>query len=214
MANSSVPITSGTGTNVDSFTTPNGDHRQVVIIGTKGAHAGHAATFVMKGRAAAAARHLAAIHNATGSTIVAEVRRVTINAHIATAAAAGTLGMPVRLWKVTALPTSGTALTKVADDSSATATSASITLFQDASADFTNSATALAATLPAGTVVEEILLNANTVGSATSVFLDDPTNNVILRPLEGLVVTMTGTVAGDLATNSYTVSIFWEEYTP
>lgn len=36
MADSSVPITAGTGTNIDSRTAGNGDHRQVVVLGNDG----------------------------------------------------------------------------------------------------------------------------------------------------------------------------------
>lgn len=37
MADSAVPITAGTGTNIDTFTQASGDHRQAVVVGDKDA---------------------------------------------------------------------------------------------------------------------------------------------------------------------------------
>lgn len=216
MANSNVAITAGSGTNIDTFTAPGGDHRQVVILGDKGSHVGHAATFRMVGRAAAAAHHLFSIHNATGSTIVCEVKRITVTMVAATAVTGANL-VPISLYKVTVLPTNGTALTKTSVDSSGTASDAAVTIRGDASADGTNSASALTATLPAGAFVERFTPGATAVGMYSYTFLDGIVNSVVLRALEGLVVTIgagAATAANDPATHHYIVNVFWEEYTP
>src|SRR5450756_2934082 len=143
MADSSITITAGTGTPIDSFSVPNGDHRQVVMVGDHGAYAGKASTFRIPGRAGTTGQKLFSIHNATGSSIVAEVHKILVDV-VATVVLAVTVLPPViRLWKVTVLPTNGTAATKVAEDTGATASSASVTVLQDASADGTSSGTCL-----------------------------------------------------------------------
>jgi len=220
MADSSIAITAGTGTAVDTFTMPNGDHRQVVMVNDHGSYAGKAATFTIPGRAGTAGQKLFSIHNATGSTIVAEVHKITIDL-VQTVIKAVTVMPPViRLWKVTVLPTNGTAATKVAEDSSSTATSASVTVLQDASANGTSSTTALTATLPAGTVVSEefaprLLTAAGYEMFDRTEFMSDPLESVVLRPLEGLVVFLDYTLATqNPVTDMWLVGARWEEYTP
>jgi len=220
MADSSIAITAGTGTAVDTFTMPNGDHRQVVMVNDHGSYAGKAATFTIPGRAGTAGQKLFSIHNATGSTIVAEVHKITIDL-VQTVVKAVTVMPPViRLWKVTVLPTNGTAATKVAEDSSSTATSASVTVLQDASANGTSSTTALTATLPAGTVVSEefaprLLTAAGYEMFDRTEFMSDPLESVVLRPLEGLVVFLDYTLATqNPVTDMWLVGARWEEYTP
>ena len=220
MADSSIAITAGTGTAVDTFTMPNGDHRQVVMVNDHGSYAGKAATFTIPGRAGTTGQKLFSIHNATGSTIVAEVHKITIDL-VQTVIKAVTVMPPViRLWKVTVLPTNGTAATKVAEDSSSTATSASVTVLQDASANGTSSTTALTATLPAGTVVSEefaprLITAAGYEMFDRTEFMSDPLESVVLRPLEGLVVFLDYTLATqNPVTDMWLVGCRWEEYTP
>ena len=220
MADSSIAITAGTGTAVDTFTMPNGDHRQVVMVNDHGSYAGKAATFTIPGRAGTTGQKLFSIHNATGSTIVAEVHKITVDL-VQTVVKAVTVMPPViRLWKVTVLPTNGTAATKVAEDSSSTATSASVTVLQDASANGTSSTTALTATLPAGTVVSEefaprLLTAAGYEMFDRTEFMSDPLESVVLRPLEGLVVFLDYTLATqNPVTDMWLVGARWEEYTP
>jgi hypothetical protein len=220
MADSSIAITAGTGTNIDTITAPNGDHRQVVVVGNHGSYTGHAATFRIPGRAGTTGQKLMSIHNATGSSIVADVQKITVD-KVSTVVMAVTVIPPVvRLWKVTVLPTNGTALTKVADDSSSTASSASITLLQDASADGTNSTSALTATLPAGTVVTaefapRLITAAGYEMFDRTDFLEGDLNHIVLRPLEGLVVFLDYTLATqNPTTDSWVCSVGWEEYTP
>ncbi len=74
MANSSVPITAGSGTNIDTVTIIGGDHRQVVVLGNHGGYEGRTATFRTLGRASTS-QNILAIHNATGSTIAVDVKK-------------------------------------------------------------------------------------------------------------------------------------------
>jgi len=220
MADSSIAITAGTGTAVDTFTMPNGDHRQVVMASDHGAYAGKASTFRIPGRAGTTGQKLFSIHNATGSTIVAEVHKITVDLVQTVIKAVTVLPPVIRLWKVTVLPTNGTAATKVAEDSGATATSASVTVLQDASADGTNSTTALTATLPAGTVVSEefaprLITAAGYEMFDRTEFMSDELESVVLRPLEGLVVYLDYTAATqNPITDMWLVGCRWEEYTP
>jgi hypothetical protein len=220
MADSNVPITAGTGTNIDTFTMPNGDHRQAVMVGDHGAYSGKASTFRIPGRAGTTGQKLFSIHNATGSTIVAEVHKITIDLVQTVVKAVTVLPPVIRLWKVTVLPINGTATTKVAEDSSSTATSASVTVLQDASADGTSSTTALTATLPAGTVISQefaprLITAAGYEMFDRTEFMSDPLESVVLRPLEGLVVFLDYTLATqNPTTDMWIVGCRWEEYTP
>ena len=220
MADSSVAITAGTGTAIDTFTMPNGDHRQVVMAGDHGSYSGKVATFRTPGRAGTVGQKLFSIHNATGSTIVAEVHKITIDLVQTVVKAVTVLPPVIRLWKVTVLPTNGTAATKVTEDSSSTATSASVTVLQDASADGTSSATALTATLPAGTIVSEeyaprLITAAGYEMFDRTEFMSDPLESVVLRPLEGLVVFADYVLATqNPITDMWLVGCRWEEYTP
>lgn len=219
MADSSVPISAGVGTNIDTITTPNGDHRQVVVVGDRGGYEGRAASFVIPGRAGTTGQSLFTIHNATGSTIAVNVKKITVDVY-QTVIKAVTVPPPIiRLWKITALPTGGTAVTKVTTDSGGPTTSASVTLLQDASSDRT-SGTALATTRPAGTIVTQEpaprLITAAGYEMADRIeFFAADGECVTLRALEGLVVFADYTVAtSNPVTDMWAVGIHWEEYTP
>jgi len=220
MADSSIAITAGSGTNVDTYTVPSGDHRQVVIAGDHGAYAGHAATFRIPGRAGTAGQKLFSIHNATGSSIVVEVHKIVVDLVQTVIKAVTVLPPVIRLWKVTVLPSNGTACTKVSEDSSSTATSSSVTVLQDASADGTSSGTALTATLPAGTIVGEefaprLITAAGYEMFDRTEFMSDELESIVLRPLEGLVVFADYVLATqNPVTDMWLVGCRWEEYTP
>ena len=221
MADSSVAITAGAGTNIDTVTTPSGDHRQVVIHEGRGGYVGRAATFRIPGRAGTAGQNLASIHNATGSSVVVALHKITIDMAQTVVKAVTVLPPMVRAYKVTVLPTNGSALTKVSGDSSGTATSASVTLLQDASADGTGSASTLTATIPAGAVLaaefaSRLITAAGFEMSDRIEFMaDSDVGNVILRPLEGIVVRLDYTAATqNPVTDMWVVGFKWEEYTP
>jgi len=178
---------------------------------------GRASTFKTPGRAAVSQKILS-IHNATGSTILVDVKRIRIDV-LQTAVKAVTIAVPViRAYRVTVLPTNGTALTKVAMDSSLTS-SASVTVLGDASADGTGSATTLTATIPAGTVLDQSYAQRVFTAAgyemvdAVEFFVGDP--DVTLRALEGVVIFLESAVVttGIPATDFYIASLEWEEYT-
>lgn len=220
MPDSSVAITAGAGTLIDTITTPSGDHRQVVISGERGGYSGRAASFRIPGRAGTTGQNLSSIHNATGSTIHVDVHKVTIDMVQTVVKAVTVLPPMVRLYKVTVLPTNGTALTKVAEDSGATASSASVTLLQDASADGTSSASALTATIPAGAVVAQefagrLITAAGYEPQDREAFLDGEHESIVLRPLEGLVLRLDYVLATqNPVTDMWLVGWRWEEFTP
>jgi hypothetical protein len=217
MPDSAVAITAGTGTNIDTFTNSAGDHRQVVVVGNKGAHEGFASTFRTPGIAGTAGQKIFALHNSTTSTVVVDVKSLRVTKTETVVIAVTVLPPLIRAWKFTAVPTNGTALTKVARDTGATATNAQLTAWQGASADGTASATALTITLPAATIVNSVFADRliTAVGSDNAVVweLIPPNTSVVLRPLEGICVFLDYTVATQNAvTDMWSVSCNWEEY--
>lgn len=217
MADSSVAITAGAGTNIDTYTAPNGDHRQIVMAAkTRGGYTGRFGTFVIPGRAATSHK-LAAIHNATGSTILVDVTFVAIDTY-QTVIKAVTVPPPVvRLSRFTALPTNGTAATKAPEDSSLTS-STSVTVWQDASADRTSSATALTITTGAVLTQEFIprMITAAGYEMADRVeFFSGSDQVVTLRALEGVAVELVSPAGtSEPITDMFVVTLRWEEYTP
>lgn len=214
MPDSSVPITAGTGTNIDTVTTPSGDHRQVVIPGNRGGFTGRFTTFVIPGRAATSHK-LAAIHNATGSTIRVDVNFVGIDVY-QTVIKAVTVPPPiVRVSRFTTLPTGGNAGTKAPEDTGNNS-SASVTLWQDASADRTSSASALTIT-PGATLTQEFVPRMITAAGYEPADRMEFLNNapVTLRALEGVVVELVSPAGtSEPITDMFAVTMRWEEYAP
>jgi len=179
---------------------------------------GRVSTFKTPGRAAVSQK-IFALHNATGSAVLVDVKRLRVDV-LQTAVKAVTIVVPViRVYRVTVLPTNGTALTKVTTDTSQTS-STSVTVFGDASADGTGSGTTLTATIPAGNILSETYAPRvfTAVGyepiDTVEFFAGDETD-VTLRALEGIVVFLESAVVttGIPATDAYIVSADWEEYT-
>ncbi len=175
---------------------------------------GRAATFRIPGNAAVT-QNLASIHNATGSTILVDVNRIIVDL-TSTAIKALTVQQPViRVYKVTVLPTGGTALAKASLDSALTS-STSVELKQGASAH--RVASALTATLPANAVIDQA--QASRVISAAGAEPMDPVQfldgepDLTLRALEGMVVVCEDAIVttGNPATDWWTVVIDWTEY--
>jgi hypothetical protein len=176
-----------------------------------------ASTFRTPGRAGTVGQKIFSLHNATGSTKVLRVRMLAIDV-VATVIKAVTVLPPViRLWKVTVLPTNGTALTKVSMDSAAAASNASVTVLGDASSDGTSSATALTATLPAGTVVTQefaprLITAAGYEMFDRTTFLEGEEEWVTLRALEGIVVFLDYVLATqNPTTDMWSVTCEWDE---
>jgi len=183
---------------------------------------GRCATFVTPGRAVTTQR-LMAIHNATGSAVLARVNRVVVDV-LQTAVKAQTIIPPlIRLHRFKALPTGGTSLAKVGLDTNQTS-DASITLWGDSSADCaaqagTLSASALTIVNNPSTPIAQIegprlITAAGYEMVDTAQFLNGEVN-VILRALEGLAVTLDLATAttGNPATDKWVAYMDWTEYT-
>jgi hypothetical protein len=175
---------------------------------------GRATTFRALGRATTVPRRLFTLFNATGSGKVVHMNLVAVDL-LQTAVIASTVVSPViRIYKITAAPTGGTALTKVAKDNLLTS-NASVTLLGDASADGTNSATALAATTAAGAALTQefaprIITAAGYEMFDRSEFLDG--YDILCRPGEGICLSLDLTLATqDPATNNWIVAVDWYE---
>jgi hypothetical protein len=173
-------------------------------------------TFRIPGRAGTAGQKLMSLFNATGSGVVARVSKITVDL-VATVIKAVTVLPPViRVYKVTVLPTNGTAVTKVSRNSFLTGSSSSITVLGDASADGTNSGTALTATLPAGAVLTQefaprLITAAGYEMFDRTEFLNDG-EEIVLHALEGIVVMLDYTLATqNPTTDMWVVGTHWSE---
>jgi hypothetical protein len=179
---------------------------------------GRASTFRIPGRAGTTGQKLFSIHNATGSTILVDVDKIKIDLVATVIKAVTVLPPAVRIYKVTVLPTNGTAVTKVARDSALTS-SGSLTVLQDASADGTSSGTALTATLPAGAVIESefaprLITAAGYEPGDRIEFLKEIDEKITLRALEGIVVMLDYVLATqNPVTDMWLVTCKWAEYT-
>jgi hypothetical protein len=181
---------------------------------------GRSATFRMPGRAGTAGQKIFAIHNATGSSVIVDVKRIKID--LVNTAVRGITVEPslIRLWKFTAVPTNGSAVGKVSKDSSLYPTSsASVTLWQDASADRTGSATTLTVTLPAGNVLSQeygsrVFTAVGQEAADNITFLEAEDDVITLNALEGVCVFLDyATATFNPTTDIWTVSCDWDEYT-
>jgi hypothetical protein len=177
---------------------------------------GSAQTFRIPGRAGTTGQKLMSLHNATGSTIVARLTKVTVDL-VATVIKAVTVLPPViRVYKVTVLPTNGTAVTKVSRDSGLSGPDTHITVLGDASADGTNSTTALTATLPAGAVLTQefaprLITAAGYEMFDRTEFLNDG-EEIVLHALEGVVVMLDYVLATqNPVTDMWVVGMQWKE---
>jgi hypothetical protein len=187
---------------------------------------GRVSTFRTPGRAGTGGQKLFAIHNATASTVIVDVEKVVVDCLQAAAAGIAPTVIPpvVRCIRFTAVPTNGTALTKVPEDT-ALASNSAVTVFGDASADGTGSGTTLAVTLTAGAsnaLIQEYAPRVLVVGTSASTFyemfdkttfFEDETVSIRLRPLEGLCVYLDYAVAaGNPTTTHWVVGCRWTEY--
>lgn len=175
---------------------------------------GRAATFRIPGRAGTTGQNLCSIHNATGSSVIVDVDMIAIDVY---QTAAKVVAPPIiRAHRVTVLPTNGSSLPKVAEDTGMSS-SGSVTLLQDASADGTGSGTTLTATIPSNSIItQEPAARALTlVGyeqfDRIEFFADSP---ITLRALEGIVLRLDYSVAtSNPVTDMWFGVIRWSEYT-
>lgn len=198
--------------------TPGHDQYVIPTDGRLVTYRGRVCTFRTPGRAGTAGQKLFALHNATGSTIKVDVEKICIDMVQTVIKAVTVLPPVIRLWKVTVLPTNGTAGTKVPEDSSLSSSS-SVTVFGDASADGTSSASALTATLPAGTIIAEeyaprLITAAGYEMFDRTTFLEQDPEIITLNALEGVVVFADYVLATqNPVTDMWIVSARWTEYT-
>lgn len=177
---------------------------------------GRASTFRTLGRAGTTGQKLMSLHNATGSAVKVVIEKVIVDMW-QTVIKAVTVAPPlVRIWKVTVLPTNGTALTKNKIGGSTTS-SASVTVLGDASADGTGSGTTLTATLPAGTILSQqtaprLITAAGYLPPGKLEFLEETDAEIELGPLEGIVVFLDYTLATqNPVTDMWVASVQWRE---
>jgi hypothetical protein len=208
------------GNTIDSAAAvPAGTERGLIvrpITGPAATFSGLASTFRVPGRAGTAGQSIFSLHNATGSTKIVKVNKITVDL-VATVIKAVTVLPPIiRVWKITVLPTNGTAVTKVPLDSALTS-SGSVTVLQDASADSTSSASALTTTRPAGTVLTQeyaprLITAVGYEMFDRTTFFDGETD-VTLRALEGIVVFLDYTLATqNPTTDMWTATCEWDEF--
>ena len=216
MPDSSIPITAGSGTNVDTVTTPSGDHRQVVMVASRGGFSGRFTTPVTPGRAATSHK-IAAIHNAVGSTVRVDLTFVGVDLYQTVIKAITVPPPAIRLSRFTALPTGGNAGGKVAEDTGLTS-STSVTVFQDASADRTSSTVALTITVPAASGLTQEFAPRFITAAGYEIadrmeFLQG--GAITLRAGEGVVVEIVSAAGtSEPITDQFIASMRWEEYTP
>jgi hypothetical protein len=175
---------------------------------------GRVGTFRTPGRAGTTGQKLFALHNATGSTKVVHINQLTVDL-MQTVVKAVTVAPPVvRVHRFTAIPTNGTALTKVAKDT-ALSSNASITAWGDASADGTSSATTLTITIPASSMLTQEFAPRLITAAGYEMF--DRTEflegkDIVLRALEGIVIFLDYTLATqNPITDMWTATCDWWE---
>ncbi len=198
-----------------SLTTDRWDQYVIPVRDRIVSYQGRSATFRNPGRAAVGQKILA-LHNASGSSVLVNVNRIKVDL-LTTALKAATVVPPIiRVHRFTALPTGGTALVKTPRDT-ALSSSASVTVWGDASADGTVSTTTLTIT-PGAIIAQAWAIRMVTaagfeVSASTRFFDGEP--DITLRALEGLVVflDLATVTTGNPATDSWIATIDWDEYT-
>jgi len=174
-----------------------------------------ASTFRIPGRAGITGQPLFSIHNATGTATKVRINKLYVDMTATVVKAVTVLPPQVRAYKVTVLPTNGTAVTKVLADS-IYASSSSVTVKQDASADGTSSGSALTVTLPAEAVFSGEFANRmiTAVGDTDSYIIDLlKGSQIVLNALQGVVVMLDYLLATQNAvTDMWLVTCEWSEF--
>lgn len=191
---------------------------QYVIVGDErvASFRGRFTTPITPGRAGTVGQKIAGLFNAAGSAVLVEIGEVRVDLYQTVIKAVTVPPPTVRCHRIAAVPTNGTAGTKVAKDSALTS-SASVTTWQDASADRTSSGTALTATIAAGTGLSQefaprLITAAGYEPADRMAFLDE--EGVTLRAGEGMAVFLDYTVATmNPITDMWIAQIDWVEFT-
>ncbi len=193
-------------------------HDQYVIPTTERlvSFTGRACSFRTPGRAGTAGQKILALHNATGSSVLVNLNKIRVDLVCTVVKAVTVLPPVIRAHRFTAVPTNGTAMSKVAIDT-AQSSSASVTAWGDASADGTSSGTALTVTIPASNILAEefaprLITAAGYEMFDKTTFLEE--TDVILRALQGVVLFLDYTLATqNPVTDMWVASVEWQEYT-
>lgn len=173
---------------------------------------GKSSSFRIPGIAGTTGQNLFTLHNATGSTILVDVNKIT--ADLITTAARVVEPALLRVHRITALPTGGAAMPKVSLDTTMTSSS-SVTILQGASAEAT--AATITATIPANSILTQewaprtLTLVGYEAADRIELTVDSP---ITLRALEGICLRLDYTVAtASPITDRWAVGVAWEEYT-
>lgn len=187
---------------------------------------GRVSTFRTPGRGGTTGQKIFAIHNSTSSTVIVDIEKLNIDCIQAASAGIATTVIPpiIRAIRFTAVPTNGTTLTKVPEDTALTSNSA-VTVWGDASADGTSSTTTLTVSLTAGAanaLTQEYAPRMLTSGTPASMFyeafdratfFEDERVAITIRPLEGVCMYLDYTSStGNPTTTHWIIACRWTEY--
>ena len=178
---------------------------------------GMVAGFAVPG-SAATPQNIWSIENASASTVNVALRDLSVGV---ASTAVGTARDPIlALYRITAMPTGGTVLTKVGTDTTPDAGtgSASVIVRSGASADGT--ASAITATAAGGRIWAEYANRLHTLAGQTMTGPIELTSQIfeeaplILRPGQAFILqVITAAAADNIATRLFLVSAAWEEFT-
>lgn len=204
-----------TGTVISTAPGDGGIVQGVQIMDSAGVtYKGRACTFRTPGRAGTVGQNIFSLHNATGSAKIVTINKIAIDIVQTVVKAVTVLPPVIRCYRVTVLPSNGTAATKAPRDT-ALSSSASVTILQDASADGTSSSTTLTATIPAGAVLSEEYAPRMITAVGYEMFdrADWFSDTAItLRALEGIVLRLDYVLATqNPVTDMWVVSCEWDE---
>jgi hypothetical protein len=187
-------------------------HAQLVVLEEERiiTNRGIVSTFVTPGRAAAA-QTIFTIENATGTGVLVGVSSIRVGMDATAVLTSRAISFTVG--RGTA-PSDGTSLTKQTIDNSAFSSDANVLVIGDASADDTSSGTGLSYT--GTTILRKVRgMRLHTlVGQSFSEIELVAGSPFVLNENQCLGVNISAAAAGDNpTTNSYWVSVLWEEYT-
>ncbi len=175
---------------------------------------GRAATYRTVGKAGTTARRILTIWNPVGSGKIVYVNSLSIDFASLAAIAVTVIPPAIRVYRITAAPTNGTVITKNAKDTTLTSL-AGIEVRGDASADGTNSASALTATTTAGAMLTQefsprLITGAGYEMADRIALLDEA--GVVVRAGEGLCLSNDITLATQEPAGVLTIATidWWE----
>lgn len=189
------------------------DQYVVPVLDRITSYRGRCGSFRQLGIAGTTGQNLFTIFNAVGSTVLVDLESISFDVY---QTAARVVAPPViRLHRITTIPTGGTAIGKVAEDT-ALSSSASVTLLQGTASDG-GAATAIVSTPAAGTIItQEPVARALTLVGYEQFDRGDflSAGAITLRAGEGVLFNLAyNTATSNPITDNYTVNARWSEYT-